>query len=309
MPLTNFPNGVSSFGIPQFGDGNLIPPTTGTVFFVDAGAALASDNAFQGKDPTNPYKTIDFAIGQCIANNGDMIIVMPGHTETVAAAAGIAVDVAGISIIGLGHGSDRPLLTFSATASTVVISAANCLLRNLQFTCSISEVVVAFSVTAAGCTIDAVDYVETATFQLIQFLLTVAAADDLTVKNCYHVQNAAAIAATQWILLVGTDRARILNNTFLIATTNAVGSNLIVSATTAPKDIIVAGNVLMQLGGASVIPLTLMTATTGYVYNNRVASPKTAIAGSIALASCYGSENYASNTVNLQGILDPVADV
>ena len=32
------------------------------------------------------------------------------------------------------------------------------------------------------------------------------------------------------------------------------------------------------------------------------------LAGSIALASMYGAENYASNTVNTAGILDPVAD-
>ena len=53
----------------------------GDIFFVDSGAATAADSAGAGRSPDAPFATIDYAIGQCAANNGDVIYVMPGHTD------------------------------------------------------------------------------------------------------------------------------------------------------------------------------------------------------------------------------------
>lgn len=105
----------------------------GDIFFVDSGAAAAADSAGAGRSPDAPFATIDYAIGQCAANNGDVIYVMPGHAETVSTASGIDCDVAGVTIIGLGRGEARPIITLSAVASTVEIAAASVTLRNLLF--------------------------------------------------------------------------------------------------------------------------------------------------------------------------------
>jgi len=59
MGLTHFPHGISSFGVPQLGGGNLIPQTTGTYFFVDDSGSNAND----GKDPDHPFADLDYAIG------------------------------------------------------------------------------------------------------------------------------------------------------------------------------------------------------------------------------------------------------
>ena len=45
---------------------------------------------------------------------GDTIIVMPGHVETIATAGALALDVAGISIVGLGNKRNRPIIDFTA---------------------------------------------------------------------------------------------------------------------------------------------------------------------------------------------------
>lgn len=105
----------------------------GDIFFVDSGAATAADSAGAGRSPDAPFATIDYAIGQCAANNGDVIYVLPGHAETVSAASGIDCDVAGVTIVGLGRGEARPTITLSAVASTVEIAAASVTLRNLLF--------------------------------------------------------------------------------------------------------------------------------------------------------------------------------
>jgi hypothetical protein len=132
-------------------------PHAGNVFFVDSGHAAAVDSTTnglgQGTAPTLPFATIDFAIGACTANNGDVIYVMPGHAETLTAASAIDVDVAGVSIIGLGNGAARPTITMNHVDATVELAAANCLLKNILFKVTADSTIV-LDVNAADCTIE-----------------------------------------------------------------------------------------------------------------------------------------------------------
>lgn len=302
--LTNFPNGVASFGMPVLPSAAGLM-TTGSVFFVHSGTG---SNGYDGKTPDRPLASIDYAIGLCTANKGDLIIVMAGHAETISAAGGITADIAGISIIGLGNGSNRPTLSFSATAATFAISAANVTVANLRVTPTIDEVVKMFHVTAARCTLDNIEHFETASCQTIQFLLTTNAADYITVRNCYHYQANAAGSAQLWIELVGVDNARILDNTFILALNNAATS-AVINGSTAVVNCQIARNVILQTGGTTQVSAILLASTsTGFVHDNRVAAAVTTLAGIVALASAYGAENYALNTANKSGILDPVAD-
>src|SRR4051812_41694686 len=75
----------------------------GNVFWVQSTSANAGDSAGKGRSPGAPFATIDYAVGQCTAGQGDVILVLPGHVETVTAAAGVALDVAGVSVVGLGN--------------------------------------------------------------------------------------------------------------------------------------------------------------------------------------------------------------
>lgn len=136
MPITNYPYGVSSFGIPLIGSGPIL--ATGDVFFVDSVSGTDSG----GSDGTNlrPFATLDYAIGRCTANNGDVIFLKENHAETLAAADAVNVDIAGIKIVGLGVGDDRPTFTFAtATAADVEIAAANTEIVNCVFICNIAS--------------------------------------------------------------------------------------------------------------------------------------------------------------------------
>ena len=116
----------------------------GEIFYVQNSTVLAK-NGIAGVDgggtnsrPGNgsynrPFATIDYAIGRCTASRGDIIAVMPGYSQNITGAAGIALDVAGVAIVGLGAGSLRPQLTGTATGSTFAITAANTAVINLEF--------------------------------------------------------------------------------------------------------------------------------------------------------------------------------
>lgn len=280
--------------------------TTGSRFFVHHSG---SNSTSRGISPDAPVASWDYAVGLCTASQNDHIYLMPGHAETITGAGGVTLDVAGVTTVGLGNGSNRPTITFGNTAATIAISAANNTIRNVRTTCSVDEVVKLFNITAAHATLDGVDYAETATFQAIQFLLTDANADNLTVQNCRHYQATAAAAAQLWIQLIGADRATIRDNIFHLTLNNAATSAVITSTGTAPVDITIARNIIAQLGGTTqVSAILLMANTSGFVTDNRVAAAVTALAGIVALANCYGCENYTLNTVNKSGILDPVAD-
>ena len=125
MTRSRFPHGISSMGMPVLGSGGTM--TTGNVFFVDDSAS----NSNSGTDKSQPLATVDYAIGKCTADQGDVIILMPGHAETTTA---IAADVAGISIIGLGHGADMPTLTASTGTSDLIdVTVASVYVENVKF--------------------------------------------------------------------------------------------------------------------------------------------------------------------------------
>ena len=110
-----FESGITIRGIP------ILNTHAGNIFWVDS---EAGSDAYNGTR-NFPFATIDYAISRCTANNGDIILVKPGHAEILTAAAAILIDVAGIAIIGLGSGADRPKLTFStSTDASVSITAA-----------------------------------------------------------------------------------------------------------------------------------------------------------------------------------------
>jgi len=130
MGLTHFPHGVSSFGVPVMGGGGNIPFSTGTYFFVDS---VTGSNSNDGKDPDHPFDDIDYAVNQCTADKGDVIIVMPNHTEDIASAGDIDLDVAGITIVGLGHGLTRPTITYSTTLSDIDVDDEDITVDNIYF--------------------------------------------------------------------------------------------------------------------------------------------------------------------------------
>lgn len=106
-------------------------PVAGTTYFVDSTSSVDSDTTSRaGTSRDEPFSSLDYAIGRCTASKGDVIVLMPGHVETTTA---IALDVAGVTIIGLGSGRLKPALT-ATTASTdlINVTAANCAIYNVR---------------------------------------------------------------------------------------------------------------------------------------------------------------------------------
>lgn len=189
MAYSNYPhgflNGVVIRGVP------LLQLHPGKVHWVNGSSVLPEGGigGSNGNDGTylRPYATIDYAIGKCTASRGDIIAVMPGHTETVIAAAGIDLDVAGVAIIGLGRGSLRPTVTFTtAAAASVDVAAANVLIHNILFVNGIDSQTHMLDVHASDVTIDNCEFREGAATQALSAITADTADNDsdrLVVSN------------------------------------------------------------------------------------------------------------------------------
>jgi len=78
MPFTDYPNGVTSFGIPIMGGGG-IPMAWGDVWFVDY---RNGDDTWDGKSKETAKKTLAGAYAVCTSNNDDLVII-DGDSEVV----------------------------------------------------------------------------------------------------------------------------------------------------------------------------------------------------------------------------------
>lgn len=158
--------------------------TTGNLIFVDSATGRST---WDGQSADRACATIDQAVNQATASKGDIIVVMPGHAETLSAAAAIAIDKAGLTIIGLGRGTDRPQITFDNTAATITISAANTVIRNIHFINDVDSLVVGLVVTAAHCLLDGCLFDDaTAAKQTLDWITLSADADYFECVDCEH---------------------------------------------------------------------------------------------------------------------------
>jgi hypothetical protein len=72
MGLTNFPNGISSFGVPVFG-GVAGVAMTGNYWFVNPATGLDGNS---GTSPASPLKTLYKALAHCIDGNNDVVVLI-----------------------------------------------------------------------------------------------------------------------------------------------------------------------------------------------------------------------------------------
>lgn len=222
----------------------IVNSSTGNVFYVDSGSGDNSDG--HGTTRSAPFATIDYAIGKCTADNGDTIIVMPGHAETIDASDEFDADVAGISIIGIGRGTDMPTLTSSETDGYVTFGAANITMKNIAFLAGADGVEKAISVEAAAddCNFDSLYFMESgATNEYTRGIVSAAGADRNVYQNC-TVYSADAVGATNWLDLdTGVQNGTMVLNNFIYGEF-AEGP---IHSDDIDLDVYVAGNVITNL--------------------------------------------------------------
>ena len=271
---TNFPlgfqNGISLRGVP------VEIPVPGQVFWVDSTSAVVkgSVGSSNGNPGTyqKPFATLDFAIGQCVASRGDVIYLKPGHTETIGAAAAVDLDVAGVTVIGLGTGTLQPRLDFTATAGTVEVNADNISIVNVNFHANVPAVVIGLSVLTLatdllvmGCNFD----VETTTTD--EFVISVnvgVGCDRIIIEE--NIIDMGLGGAARGIAFVGATAGATIRDNRIVGDYSVAN---IGGDTTLSTEVYIEDNMLIQggTGGLNAVAVIVMlTGTTGVVRNNDI---------------------------------------
>lgn len=280
MPLTNYPNGITSFGIPITGNAENAGTYRKTVLWVGNTSGLPSGD---GSTPDNPLSSLfgtTGALAKAHPTLGTEIHVLPGHAESIssadhASATGSAID---ITIVGHGRGQNRPTFTWTAATATWLFDTAGIRIVNCILTLASSAnggvtVAAPITVSAAGCGFigckinfgdDADDIVT------IGITTTTNANDFVFVGNkCY---GATAAECTTFLRLVGVDRGVIEDN-YISGATSSVSVGIVQSLTTANTDLRVKNNTFINNKALAITAVTNLATDTGTESGNSYYPP------------------------------------
>lgn len=200
MPFSSFPkgfsNGITIQGLPManiYATSQAALTSTGKsgIYWVD------SNNGTDGNSGTYsaPLATIGRAFA--LASAYDIIMLKPGHAETVinATAASSLWSVANVSVIGLGVGAGRPTFTYTTAATAALVPSANNIsVTNCLFVANFADVAAAFTPTTAkdfqviNCEFRDTDATHNF-LATIKGSATSAANDGLTIAGCKQISS------------------------------------------------------------------------------------------------------------------------
>jgi hypothetical protein len=312
-----FPGGLTVRGVP------IQQAHPGEVFWVNNSSVLAKGGVggSNGNDGSykKPFSTIDYAIGRCTAGRGDIIMVMPGHAETITAAGGITIDVNGICIMGLGTGNLAPTLTYT-TANTASVSwtADQCTMKNIRFVGNFLSIAAAvLNSGGRDWTIEDCHFSDTSA--ILGFLSAVTTTVSTNSDNgwfCNNTRSSDATTTPGTALKVAntTNRLTIKDNILWHSVIEENVSPILAHGALVVDELLMEGNRIYSVNAAQTtagfLVSTSATTGSGIIANNYVRSvdPSAAIMVT-ATAVQYGLfENYHQGDVtSLQGYLLPAA--
>lgn len=263
----------------------------GRVFYVNNAASNESDTPTGGTSWANPLATIDYAIGLCVANRGDVIMVGPGHADTVTDAGGIAADVAGISIVGVGNGFLRPTITFTtAAAASFNISAANVRVENLAFICGIDDQTAMMNITANYAIVrNCYFLLGDSSFDAEAGIVGSGLSDFSVIENNFFRSGSTTAITNGAISMGAASYAKIRNNEIY----GYFGTAGAIVNTAACSGFDTIGNMIVNLSAdANNQAIVYDASTTGIVANNRVAVIDSTSPNPFTCAAAYVSGNY-----------------
>lgn len=321
MPAaSNFPNGFPS-GVTIRGNPITIS-NPGRTFWLGNNASGLLLGHRGGSDSNkgdfgSSFSTLAGALAQCVANRGDVIMVKPGHAETITSATALAFNVAGVAIVGLGAGASRPTFTFTtANTAKIAVSAANMSIDNCVFVGNFLSIATCFLLTTApDFTVNRCSFRDTsAVLGFLSILTTTVSvnADGLTFTN-NEVQSDATTTPGPAIVIAGTiDRLTVDGNfiTHTVASNNI--SALIEHGALVVTHLLCRNNYIYSINtdtatGAILVKTTATTGS-GLIAHNRIRALDVAAAILVtATAVQYGMFDnlYTGETTQLSGFVLP----
>lgn len=283
MAISSYPSGFR--GGVLLKEVPLFDTIAGDVYWVDSGAGGDGNPGTYNR----PLATVDAAVNKCTASNGDYIMLKPGHTEDIAAAGGAVFDIAGVTVVGLGTGSDMPQIHFTTSAAADIdVTAANVRFFNVRFTAGVADMTpgaISIGASAHNAEFHSCLFDEDGGGENYIICMTVAdGADGLIVDNCDYRANDAS--NDNFISFAGThENVKIVGNRMIHSTAQTAAAGMIVSATQM-INCLIADNFMHSETAAVASSFVVLTGATntGWAVNNCLShvDPDATAANSVA---------------------------
>ena len=259
-----------------------------------------SDNN-SGKDWDNPLATIAAGVAKCTASQGDRVWLAPGHYEDLADAQ-IDLATAGITIEGLGIGTDRPRIDFNHANASLNLGANNIRLRNIGFRPSVAAVLVGVDIEAGstGCIVEDCEFMlgeaGDGTDEFVLGIDLKAGCDDTIIRNNAFRTHASCNGATHAVKLTGaSDNVTVAANVMRgIYSAAAIGGDGTLST-----NILLEDNLLQPKDTEPGIEM--LTGTTGVIRRNHILTNLATVAASIVCDQAYLFDNKYCEVVTETG--------
>ena len=248
----------------------------GSVFYCDSGESSGTEDGLTWATATD---TLDEAINLCTNNAGDVIFVAAGHAEATLTTQAVDVDVIGVTIIGLGNGSNRPTFTYTGANGEVAIGADNVTIKNILFLTSVTGVLMGIEVEDGVdyFTLDRCEFNEvgdnTGTDEFVEAVNFVNNNTGCVIQNCTFTAKASG-AAHAIFMDADTDQTTIRHNTIrgdysvaCIGGDTTASTNLIIEENT-----LINGSLVADGGINAVAAIVLLDATAGLIRDNIIVS-------------------------------------
>ncbi len=318
--MSNYPggfaNGVSIRDVP------IINTHPGKVFWLSDATTLQvrQRGGSDGNKGTydSPFATLSYAVSQCVANRGDVIMVKPGHTETISSATALTLSVAGVAIIGLGIGSNRPTFTLdTAATATINVTAANVAIKNCIFTANYADIVSFFTLTTAkNFTLEGNLFKATAANMNSLYVVdtngTINDCDGLSIIGNKWIEP--DLATLSMVKMDGTnDSVTISGNLLTLGVNNNKASLAAIATGKILTSVNISENRVYRLNTDTATGAILVTTdgstNTGMIFGNYVQHADTAAEILVTASAGFGVfQNYASGVAGASGYLLPAAD-
>lgn len=290
----------------------------GNIYFVDSGnttTGLDKADGEHGHSWLKPFVTLNFAISQCTDGQGDVVLMAPGHAETLSTTATesgtttteVGVDKAGVHLIGLGTGSLRPTFTSSATAGQIAVLAANVTIENILMVGNVEDLTdqITLDGSSDGAVIRNCEFRDGGVSKEVIANIDVAnGCDDVIIEGCRIFCTDANTASVAGIRLAGSSDRTIIRNCYMRGDWSSAA---ILATATTSVDLLLENNYINNLEATAGLAISMKNTTTGAVVRNLMHGGlnSTHALSQTAMMCC---ENYMTNDETASGMLSPGID-
>lgn len=279
-------------------------------------AFLRSTGAQDYDDPSlarNLVTTLASALLKVRAGLGDTIVVLPGHSESVADNTMLDNLRAGTRIVGCGRGANMPVFRWTATGSQWILNDADVMISGLRLRMEgANGVVKAIAWSGADCALSGCD-IEVASGAALKATIAIDIAAGGTRAEIFGntFRGSDTHNVTDGVLVSGAaDQVKICDN---VMVASATAGNGLIRVSGAATNILIARNIITNTHTASTACIAIAdVASSGMVADNRgsnlnngTANAQGVVFAGVGTTTVKAAQNYFSDEPGKSGVLTP----